>query len=157
MPIFDFHDLSRFKNIKQLENAVRHATRTGRKFEEQAVTEHRRKLLVELETFKDEFEKYFWMQVVLYEEVLSQKSEKKNNVKAMKTRQALKKMTIHEFLIKLMRKNKTQGFRLLEDEGREDAAYENVIIKFKDRFFATPDVIEIAHERLNLKAQKKSI
>jgi hypothetical protein len=68
----------------------------------------------------------------------------------MKTRQALKKMSVFEFLVKLMRKNKTQGFRLLEQENREDAAYENVIIKFKELFVETPDVIEIALERLNL-------
>ena len=150
MPTFDFHDLSRFKEIKQFEIAVRHAIRTGRKFEEKAVIEHRRKLLVELENSK-EFEEYFWMQVILYEEVLSQRSEQKRNVKAIKTRQALKKMSVREFLVKLMRKNKTQGFRLLEKENREDAAYENVIIKFKELFVETPDVIEIAHERLNLK------
>mgnify|MGYP001026024009 FL=1 len=151
MPTFDFHDLSRFKEIKQFEIAVRHAIRTGRKFEEKAVIEHRRKLLVELENPADEFEEYFWMQVILYEEVLSQRSEQKRNVKAMKTRQALKKMSIREFLVKLMRKNKTQGFRLLEKENREDAAYENVILKFKELFVETPDVIDIAHERLNLK------
>ena len=150
MPTFDFYDLSRFKEIKQFEIAVRHAIRTGRKFEEKAVIEHRRKLLVELENPADEFEEYFWMQVILYEEVLSQRSEQKRNVKAMKTRQALKKMSVFEFLVKLMRKNKTQGFRLLEQENREDAAYENVIIKFKELFVETPDVIEIALERLNL-------
>ena len=91
------------------------------------------------------------MQVILYEEVLSQRSEQKRNVKAMKTRQALKKMSIREFLVKLMRKSKTQGFRLLEKENREDAAYENVILKFKELFVETPDVIDIAHERLILK------
>ena len=151
MPTFDFHDLSRFKEIKRFETAVRHAIRTGRKFEEKAVIEHRRKLLVELENPADEFEEYFWMQVILYEEVLSQRSEQKRNVKAIKTRQALKKMSVREFLVKLMRKNKTQGFRLLEKENREDAAYENVILKFKELFVETPDVIDIAHERLNLK------
>ena len=92
-----------------------------------------------------------WRRGILDEEVLSQRSEQNRNVKAMKTRQTLKKMSVREFLVKLMRKNKTQGFRLLEKENREDAAYENVIIKFKELFVETPDVIDIAHERLNLK------
>ena len=61
MPTFDFHHLSRFKEIKQFEIAVRHVIRTGRNFEEKAVVEHRRKLLVELENPADEFEEYFWM------------------------------------------------------------------------------------------------
>ena len=114
MPTFDFYDLTRFKTIHNLEKAVRYAIRTGRKFDEKAVLEQRRKLLVAAEKPRDEFEEYFWMQVILYEEVLSQRSERKRSVKAMKTRQALKKMSIEEFLIKLLQKNKTQGFRVLE-------------------------------------------
>jgi hypothetical protein len=44
MPTFDFDDLSRFTRVEQFDIAVRHAIRTGRKFEEKAVKEHRRKL-----------------------------------------------------------------------------------------------------------------
>ena len=95
------------------------------------------------------------MQVILYEEVLSQRSERKRSVKAMKTRQALKKMSIEEFLIKLLQKNKTQGFRVLEQESREDAAYENVVLKFKDRFSDNAEIIAVAEERLQFKAQLK--
>lgn len=95
------------------------------------------------------------MQVILYEEVLSQRSERKRSVKAMKTRQALKKMSIEEFLIKLLQKNKTQGFRVLEQESREDAAYENVVLKFKDRFSDKAKIIAVAEERLQFKAQLK--
>lgn len=145
---FDFHDLSRFKDIEKFEIAVRHAIRIGKKFDDDAVTVHRRKLLVERENPSNPFEEFFWMQVILYEEVLSESSTKRTNVKAMKTRQALNTITIQEFLVQLMRKNKTKGLRLLEDANREDAAYENVIIKFNERFLETPDVIEIAYERL---------
>lgn len=76
-------------------------------------------------------------------------------MKAMKTRQALKKMSIEEFLIKLLQKNKTQGFRVLEQESREDAAYENVVLKFKDRFSDKAEIIAVAEERLQFKAQLK--
>ena len=155
MSTFDFYDLTRFNSIQNLEKAVRHAIRTGRKFDEAAVIEHRRKLLVDLENPGNEFEEYFWMQVILYEEVLSQRSERKRSVKAMKTRQALKKMSIEEFLIKLLQKNKTQGFRVLEQESREDAAYENVVLKFKDRFSDNAEIIAVAEERLQFKAQLK--
>ncbi len=155
MPTFDFYDLTRFKTIHNLEKAVRYAIRTGRKFDEKAVLEQRRKLLVAAEKPRDEFEEYFWMQVILYEEVLSQRSERKRSVKAMKTRQALKKMSIEEFLIKLLQKNKTQGFRVLEQESREDAVYENVVLKFKDRFSDKAKIIAVAEERLQFKAQLK--
>lgn len=155
MPNFDFYDLSRFTKVEQFEIAVRHAIKTGRKFEEKAVTDHRRKLLVELEKPRDAFEEYFWMHVILYEEVLSKRSQTKRNVKAIKTRQAVKKMSIQDFLVSLMRKQKTQGFRLLSEQNRHDAAYENVIIEFKEMFSETPDVVEIAQKRLDGQTQTK--
>ena len=143
----DTSDLKRFKTLRALSAYVANQKRFGKKYDVDAVKAQARFLKVQAEDPSSPLEYAFWNRVVDYEEVLYEKVGR--NVKAQYTRQALKRLSVHEFLSGLMRKAPTYGWKLLDEVGRTDAAYENVIDDFSECF--DEDVVETARARLKIK------
>ena len=143
----DTSDLKRFRTLRALSAYVVNQKRFGKKYDVDAVKAHARFLKVQAEDPSSPLEYAFWNRVVDYEEVLYEKVGR--NVKAQYTRQALRRMSVHDFLTGLMRKAPTYGWKLLDEAGRTDAAYENVIDDFAECF--DDDVVETARERLKIK------
>jgi hypothetical protein len=142
----DTSDLKRFKTLRALSAYVSNQKRFGKKYDIDAVKAHARFLKVEAENPSSPLEVAFWNRVVDYEEVLHETTGRA--VKAQYTRRAVKASSVHEFLTALMRKAPTFGWKLLDEVGRTDAAYENVINEFFEYF--DDDVVATARARLKI-------
>ena len=146
-------DVSKLKTPKEAQNLMDNARRMGREDVYQAAFARK----CELESDgqddpNDPLVRDFWMTVAAYEQLLSEKNERRTA--ASRTRQKVSKDGILATVQSWARKREpTMGFELLSQAGQWKLTGEYLVLKHAHRF--DPADVESARDRLNGRGFKR--
>lgn len=111
-----------------------------------AIWNRRVKFLTDMLDAKSDFEIGFCVLIIEYEDTLEHKNQRKTL--ASYTRRAASEHGIKDYLIQLMKRPETYGYKVLEENNKLRDTFENLIIRHKKEFH--DDIVKMARAKLTV-------
>ena len=111
-----------------------------------AIWNRRVKFLTDMLDAKSDLEIGFCILIIEYEDTLEHKNQRKTL--ATYTRRGASEHGIKDYLIHLMKRPETYGFKVLEEDNKLRDSFENLIIRHKKEF--CEDIVKMARAKLTV-------